>query len=285
MTSVDRATTLNELHYNTNGFAFHRLEDAARILASLGYDGVAVTPDVHHLDPSRTTPGDLAGFRRLLDDLSLSCVLETGARFVLDPTRKHRPSLLDEPSESVVRLDFLKRCVDMAVALRAPVVSVWSGSAPDGLDPEAGLDRLARGLTALCEHAAASGVRIGFEPEPGMAVETVQGWTRVKAAVGHPLLGLTLDVGHCLATREGDPARILRRHGAELVMVQLDDHRAGRHEHLMFGEGEVRWPEVAEGLAASGYEGPLEVELSRHSSDAPATARRSLDFLRALLAS
>ena len=65
----------------------------------------------------------------------------------------------------------------------------------------------------------------------------------------------------------------------------VGDVEAGRHEHLMFGEGEVRWTEVAEGLAASGYAGPLEVELSRHSSDAPATARRSLEFLRALLSS
>lgn len=274
--------TAPPLYYNTNGFGFHRLDDATRLLAGLGYDGVALTPDVHHLDPFRATAADVAAYRRLLDDLGLRCVVETGARFVLDPARKHRPSLLDEPADAARRLDFLRRCVDLAVALGAPVVSTWSGSGPDDLDPEAGFDRLVGGLARLCAHAAGAGVRVGFEPEPGMAVDTTATWPRLRAAVGHPALGLTLDIGHVLATREGDPARILRRYAADLVVVQVDDHRPGRHEHLLFGEGEVPWPEVAAAITATGYAGPLEVELSRHGSEAPHAARRSRDFLRAL---
>ena len=236
------------IFYNTNGFAFHRLDDAAKLLAELGYDGLALTPDVHHLDPARASAAEIDAFGALCRTLGLGLVIETGARFVLDPARKHRPSLLDEAKDATRRLDFLRRCVDLAVALGAPVVSTWSGSAPDGLEPAEGFDRLVRGLRRLCEHAAGAGVRIGFEPEPGMAIETVEGYERIRAAVGHAALGLTLDVGHCLATREGDPARIIRHHAREIVVLQVDDHRAGRHDHLMFGEGEVDWPSVAESV-------------------------------------
>lgn len=210
----------------------------------------------------------------------MTVVVETGARFVLDPGRKHRPSLLDDEPGAGRRLDYLRRCVDLAVALGAGVVSTWSGSGPPERPPEEGFDRLVAGLRRLCEHAAPAGVRVGFEPEPGMLVETLAGWERVRDAVGHPALGLALDVGHCLATREGLPQDAVARHARDLVVLQLDDHRAGVHDHLAFGEGEVDWPAVAAALAASGARVPLEVELSRHSADAPATARRSIAFLR-----
>src|SRR5437870_1865449 len=111
-----------------------------------------------------------------------------------------------------------------------------------------------------------------------MAVETVKEWEAVRYAVRSPVLGLTLDVGHCLATREGDPARVLRLHAKEIVVLQVDDHVAGRHDHRMFGEGEVPWPAVARALEESGYAGPVEVELSRHSSEAPSAAQRSIEF-------
>jgi sugar phosphate isomerase/epimerase len=272
----------NPLLYNTNGFAFHRLEDAARILARLGYDGVALTPDVHHLDPLRSPPAEVRAFRALCDELSLRVVVETGARFVLDPARKHRPTLLDERDGAAKRLDFLRRCVDVAAALGASVVSTWSGAAPAGTSPPVAHERLVDGLARLCDHAHGAGVRVGFEPEPGMAVETVAQWERVRDDVASPVLGLVFDVGHALATGEGDPAAIVRAHAGEIVVLQLDDHVRGTHDHRMFGEGEVDWPALARAVRESGWQGPLEVELSRHSSEAPSVARRSLEFLRAL---
>jgi len=267
-------------YYNTNGFAFHRLEDVVPILARLGYDGVALTPDVHHLDPARSTPDEVRAFGDLLEQHGLGVIIETGARFVLDPGRKHRPSLLDPPAEAARRLAFLEQCVTLARDLGAPVVTVWSGNGPDGQSRGSSLERLVVGLRALCEYADAAAVDIGFEPEPGMVVERTDEWPEIRERVGHPRLGLTLDVGHCLATREGDPAAILRTHAADLRVLQLDDHRPGVHEHLAFGDGDVDFEAVARAVAEVGYEGPLEVELSRHASTATASAEASIRFLR-----
>jgi sugar phosphate isomerase/epimerase len=114
-----------------------------------------------------------------------------------------------------------------------------------------------------------------------MAFETVASWERVRDAVKSPVLGLCLDVGHCLATGEGDPADVFAAHAREVVVLQLDDHARGVHDHRMFGEGEVDWPRLAAAVRASGWTGPLEVELSRHSSEAPDAAARSARFLRA----
>jgi sugar phosphate isomerase/epimerase len=251
-----------------------------RILADIGYDGIALTPDVHHLDPLRASPADIAAFRAELDAHGLAVVIETGARFVLDPEHKHRPSLLDERPGAERRLAFLVRCVDLAVEIGAPIVTVWSGSGPDGLPEAHASERLVGGLRELCAHAERRGVRIGFEPEPGMAIETVAQWHTVRDAVASGTLGLTLDVGHCLATREGDPAALIEENAEDLLVIQLDDHVPGIHDHLAFGEGEVDFAAIAAAVKRIGFTGPLEVELSRHSSTAPSTARDALNFLK-----
>jgi sugar phosphate isomerase/epimerase len=271
---------LNPLYYNSNGFAFHRLDDAARILADLGYDGLALTPDVHHLDPLRASAAEIDAFRSLCQSLGLALVLETGARFVLDPRRKHRPSLLDEPEGAAMRLDFLERCVDLAQRLGAPIVTVWSGNGPEGTPHEVLEQRLLDGLRRLCEHALGRGVRIGFEPEPGMWIETTSQYVGVRALLPPGSIGLTLDVGHVLANGEGAPEAHIRAHRDELLVLQLDDHRRGVHDHLAFGEGEIDFRRVAAAVRESGFAGPLEVELSRHSATATATAQASLAFLR-----
>jgi sugar phosphate isomerase/epimerase len=59
--------------------------------------------------------------------------------------------------------------------------------------------------------------------------------------------------------------------------------RAGVHEHLMFGDGQIDFPPVLRALAEIGYQGGIHVELSRHSHEGPAAARRAIDFLRHLM--
>src|SRR6202035_4047256 len=103
--------------YNTNGFAHHRLEDAIVLLAELGYRSIALTLDYHALNPfDADLLGQLAAVKALLEEHGLRSVVETGARFLLDPRRKHQPTLLSPPPERARRLDFLCRAVDIASA-------------------------------------------------------------------------------------------------------------------------------------------------------------------------
>src|SRR5690606_29370962 len=95
--------------YGTNGLADLRLDDALALLADLGYDGVGLTLDHMHLDP--LAPDLAARTRRVahrLQELGLGVTVETGARYVLDPRRKHGPSLLDsDPEDRARRTDLL----------------------------------------------------------------------------------------------------------------------------------------------------------------------------------
>ncbi|NLE38517.1 MAG: sugar phosphate isomerase/epimerase, partial [Pirellulaceae bacterium] len=94
------------LGYNTNGLAHHDLFDAVELLVDLGYQGVAVTIDHDALDPRRKDRLDqVERLRRLLDDHQMRSVIETGARFLLDPRHKHEPTLVSaDPDDRARRM-------------------------------------------------------------------------------------------------------------------------------------------------------------------------------------
>jgi sugar phosphate isomerase/epimerase len=270
--------------YNTNGFAHHRLDDIVAILTELGYQGIALTPDVQHLDPdsdSLVWERQLARLQRQLVQNNLSCVLETGARFLLDPRRKHQPTLISpQPAERNQRLTFLLRCVEMAEVLGADAVSLWSGTPTDAAPPSVLMQRLVDECKELADYAAARQVRLAFEPEPGMFIDTMPRFAELHARVNHPAFGLTLDIGHLHCQGEEPICAHLERWQPWLWNVHLDDMKRGIHDHLPFGEGEIDLPTVLATLRKTGYAHGAYVELSRHSHNAVETARQSLAYLR-----
>jgi L-ribulose-5-phosphate 3-epimerase len=269
--------------YGTNGFTDHRLEDVLAILTDLGYDGVALTLDHQHLDPyAADLNWRLAALGRLLDRLGLDVVIETGARYLLDPWRKHQPTLVSaEPEGRALRVDLLMRAVRIGAELGAQAVSFWSGTAPQDTDPAVALERLAAGCESVIALAQEVGVVLGFEPEPGMVVDTLDRFDELRTVLGKPDgFGVTLDVGHCRCLEPIPVADCVTRVADCLVNVQIDDMRRGVHEHLEFGQGEIVFSPVLRALSESGYRGLVSVELPRHSHAAVRTARESLTFLR-----
>jgi len=272
--------------YGSNGFAGHRLDEALAVIAGLGYDGVALTLDHPHLDPFAP---DLAArterLRRRLDELGLAVVIETGARYVLDPWRKHEPTLVSEAGREQ-RIDYLHRAIRVAADLGAEAVSFWSGTLPDGVPAEQGWQRLTDGVAEVLAEAERREVRCAFEPEPGMFVDTLAGVAELRRRLSEPdRLTVTVDIGHCVCNEPAPPQDCVREVGSLLGNVQADDMRPGVHEHLEFGEGDVDLPATLGALLDVGYAGLVSVELPRHSHAAPAVAARSLDALRTAAAS
>lgn len=336
--------------YNTNGMAHHELFDAIRLLAELGYRGVAITIDHNALPPYASYGVQrIHRLRSLLEKLGMRSVVETGARFLLDPRQKHEPTLITpDAAGRARRIDFYKYAIDCAAELGSDCVSLWSGAVPFGeglptppafdaglpTPPKpatAGLQRAGRpsvgevarsetghnetstgssslftpeqrrgtrssehgetlssaqamdwlvvGLHKVLDYARQRHVKIGFEPEPGMLIDSMRGWEGLIGRQGLDDLGLTLDIGHLHCQGEGPIAEVIRRWASRLVNVHIEDIKAGVHEHLMFGEGEIDFPPVLKALDSYGYQGGVYVELSRHSHEAPAAARRAMEFL------
>src|SRR5215211_8921445 len=142
--------------YVSSGLSRHRLEDALELLLEAGYDGVALTLDHVHFDPLaprlRARAERLGG---LLDELGLARVVETDSRFLLDRHRPDHPSLLSEGRQR--RLELLRRAVDVAAAVGAPVVSMRTGAAPRQQDPVTAWTLLMDGIESVLTAAGRGG--------------------------------------------------------------------------------------------------------------------------------
>ncbi|MBV8615008.1 MAG: sugar phosphate isomerase/epimerase [Acetobacteraceae bacterium] len=266
--------------YNTNGAANHRLGDAVALIAEAGYDGVALTLDHHHVDPMEE--GWVARTEALARDLharGLGCVIETGARFLLDPRAKHEPTLLSpEPEGRARRIAFLNRAIDIGACLGAEAVSFWAGVRRPGVDRGEAGAWLVDGIARVLAHAERRGVTAALEPEPGMLVETLDDWALLNEHL--PTLTLALDLGHCLVTREREPAAAVQEFAPRLGTVAIEDMRRGEHVHLPFGEGDMDIPACLDALEAVGFTRLVCVELSRESHRADRMIPQSLDWLR-----
>jgi L-ribulose-5-phosphate 3-epimerase len=275
------------LGYNTNGFAHHRLLDAVEIIADLGYQGVAWTPDVHHVDPmSADYLRESGAFSDLCGNRGLKVMIESGARFTLNPRVKHQPTLISaDPADRRRRLDLLSRHVVLAnrqtLHDRGGVgcVSFWSGTSTDDATHSELMNRLVDGCKRLADYAGDREIRLAFEPEPGMFIDTMDKFAELHSHVNHPAFGLTIDIGHLVCNRELPVSKFLAEWKHILWNIHIEDMRVGVHDHLMFGEGEVDFADVFAGLRAANYAGGVYVELSRHSYDAVNTARKAKAFL------
>lgn len=267
--------------YNTNGLLSHRLEDALELVGETGYHGVALTLDHVHLDPLRAGPSELIAARRLLREHRLRCCIETGARFALDPRRKHAPGLCDpDPLQRMRRVDYLVRSVEVAAELEAEVLNLAAG--PRDLDQDVVVAErfLIEGLREVLARGEALGVPIALEPEPNHWIDTLVGYEQLLEHF--PELMLTIDVSHVsIAVEEGSAAEAIRAHANRLALVHVEDAPRGRHEHLPFGEGELDIAGIIEALEEIEFQGLVAVELSRHSHAAHELVPRSLQVLQA----
>ena len=266
--------------YNTNGTASHRLDDALVLMSEAGYQGVALTLDVNHFDPFAQNWERAAGrLRDRLAELGLGSVIETGARYLLDPRAKHEPTLVTaDPAGRDRRVAFLQRAVDIGAILGSEAVSFWAGVPKPGVEHGEAKRWLLEGLADVASHAHRAGVAVALEPEPGMLIETVDDYLDVAAAV--PNLTLALDLGHLIVTGEREPADAVREFAGRIGTVSIEDMKRGEHVHLAFGEGDMDTPGILDALEETGFARLVCVELSRDSHRADTMIPAALNYLK-----
>jgi|TARA_Y100000739_G_C20606012_1_gene465606 sugar phosphate isomerase/epimerase len=272
--------------YSTNSFGDVNPLDALSLLCEQGYASLAITPDRNILNPyEKTFASEVRVWQHALAKAQMRCVVETGARHLLDSKRKHHPTLLSDAQDDCNRrIEFLRRAIELAGELKADCVSLWSGAVCSDADETLLWRKLTDGVGEVLDHASRCGVMLGFEPEPGMFIDTVARAEELFERLGRPKsLGLTVDIGHLECLGERPLAATVRDVADRIVNVHIDDMIVCRHEHLPLGKGDIDYVPIFRELLAARYQGGLHVELPRQSHRWYETAKESYEFIHRMI--
>jgi 4-hydroxyphenylpyruvate dioxygenase len=158
------------------------------------------------------------------------------------------------------------RKFDLMNQLGTDLVLVCSSVHPAAIG---GIDRMAADFAELGDLAKTHGIRVGFEALAwGRHVNDHRDAWEVVRRADHPNIGLILDSFHTLG-RKIDPETIRRIPGDKIFFVQLADAPAidmdllywSRHFRNMPGEGDLDVTGFMRAVVATGYSGPLSLEI------------------------
>jgi sugar phosphate isomerase/epimerase len=177
------------------------------------------------------------------------------------------------------RIDYTRRCIELASFLHCSSVSVTSGRMVPGVSPEASLDLLKQSFRELIPFAGEHAVRLGIEYEPGLLIENCRELASLLDEMGSPLLGANLDLGHSHVSGE-DPEAVLDVLKGRVFHIHMEDIAKGKHYHLIPGDGDLDFNRLFTRLRQFRYDGFVTVELYTYPHCPDEAARKSLDHLR-----
>jgi 4-hydroxyphenylpyruvate dioxygenase len=252
-----------------SGTLVEKLEAAAAI----GFEGVEIfEADLLAFDGS---PADV---RRICEGLGL-------AIDIYQPFRDFEA--MPEPQRGR-NLDRAERKFDVMQELGTNLVLVCSNVQAAAINDDA---RAAADLHEMAERAARRSLRIGYEALAwGRHVNRWAHAWRIVQQSGHPALGLIVDSFHTLAVND-DPAGIAQVPAEKLFFVQLADAPKlamdvlswSRHFRNFPGQGDLDVAGFVRAVLASGYTGPLSLEIFNDEFRSAPARLMARDGLRSLI--
>ena len=249
------------------------LREKLAAIAAAGFDGVEIFEnDFLAFDG---TPAEVG---RMVRDHGLEITL-------FQPFRDFEG--MPEPQRARA-FDRAERKFDLMSELGTDLMLVCSNVSPLSLG---GIDRAAADFRELGERAAKRGLRVGYEALAwGRHVgDHRDAWEIVRRA-DHPNIGVILDSFHTLA-RKIDPDTIRAIPGDKIFIVQLADAPRidmdllywSRHFRNMPGQGDLPVVDFMRAVAATGYDGPLSLEIFNDQFRGGSPKSISIDGRRSLV--
>lgn len=277
-----------KLAFSSNAYLGYSFAEAARRIASLGYQGIEIMADVPHAWPACLLPEQKAGIKAALSDnnLQISNINAFMMNAISDPRQQYwHPSWIEAPEYRAIRREHTKRSLHLAAELGAPHITTEPGGP---LLPGQSRGDAAQifydELMPCLEAAEGLGVGLLIEPEPELMIEKFDQYLEFVERIDSPALGLNFDVGHAYCVGE-DPQDWVAKMAPHTRHYHLEDIAPSRvHQHLIPGQGALNFDATLQAIAATGYDGWLTVELYPYVENPDDAARQAGDFLRQKLA-
>ncbi|CAN7194055.1 TIM barrel protein [Bradyrhizobium sp. LjRoot220] len=177
---------------------------------------------------------------------------------------------------------------DLMRELGTDLLLICSNVSPASLG---GIDRAAADFRALGELAASHGLRVGFEALAwGRHVNDYRDAWEIVRRADHKSIGIILDSFHALAPAfpvsaiQSIPAdRIFLVQLADAPKLGLDVLSWSRHFRCFPGQGDLPVGSFMDAVAATGYSGPLSLEIFNDQFRSGSPVRTATDGLRSLI--
>jgi len=252
------------------------LDESIAVATRYGFDGLEIFGLPEHLPPDVPTE-EVVRYAEMLRDVGLRvwCL----ATYVGPYGDADAEKVLDF-------LDQVRRYCEFADLLGCEYVrQVTAYGSPETLAEEV-WQRTAEGLRQAADVAAEYGKRLVVETHDRQIVETVDSTLRLLEMVGRANVGITFDPGNHVRHAQDYGPEAVRRYGERLWNVHVKDCSLGGEQRL-FGEGDMDYGLVWQGLADIGYDGAIGIECHvQPSEELPldALVQHEIEAVRASLA-
>jgi D-psicose/D-tagatose/L-ribulose 3-epimerase len=238
------------------------LEEACRLTAELGFQGIELAPYTLAVDPTELRRPQIRKIRRTIEAAGLACV---GLHWLL----KAPPGLHLTTPDAAVRTrswDVLRFLVDLCGELAGEILVLGSGKQRDarGIPRETACGFLQEGLAGLVPAAEQARVRILLEALPSAvtnAVNTLADAQAILDAIGSPAISGIFDF-HNTKDEVAPWDQLIAHHAAMIAHVHLNEVD-GYHPSLVDRPGRSRsdFSSVFRALAERSYAGWVSLEI------------------------
>jgi sugar phosphate isomerase/epimerase len=244
-------------------FPKNSLEEIVEMTSMFEFEHIEIICDVPHFRPE-FKPGELLGLKELINSYNLSVSIHAPF-WDLNPA-SHYPGIKKLTTKQV------KKSIDICSFLGGCVVTTHPGRCPiPELEPTLAMTKtLFQDFVSEClPRARDRGVTLAVEnmsdiTQPYWAMEEF-----IPLIEEFEQLKITFDVGHAyIAHRrrgarepEREIAKMMRKIKDHLACIHLHDNRGLRDDHLLPGEGEIKFERIFKAMKENKFNGPLVIEL------------------------